>query len=409
MPSRRGWRRRSRRGSATGRTTAGGGAIGTFFDGVQNGLTAWWEGEGEFWSAVGDWIAGLPDAIGDAWDDLSDGARALWDNRDRILETLQALAQGAVDTFEAGIEALARIVAAIPDPGEIGELLTDLVERSAEWGAAMIEVATRTDVLRVFAATSLGVLMMVPPTFWAEVAGTGAGFLIPEAIIAIVFLIIAAFTGGSGGAALAGRLTAFGARVGAQLAARAARAGRVLGDLFTTLQRVVGKMTDLVKAMLRGRRERARGTTDREVTIERSSAVQRTPPKRKPWERADLDDEWYDPDTGELRWPPNDGFDGSPTRETLAPGTRIDRYSGRAGLEDTGKYLSPEGADFGSRALPYDPSTQQYAVYEVVEDLPVSAGRAAPWFGETGGATQFMLDRPLNELLDSGLIRQVTP
>ena len=385
------------------------GAIGTFFSGVRDGVTAWWEGEGEFWSAVRDWIAGLPEAIGDAWDSMTDGARALWENRHRLVEMLQDLAEGAVNAFEQGIEILAEILAAIPGLEEIAGILGDLVRRSAEWGGAMIEVATRTDVLRVMAATSLGVLMLVPPNFWAEVVGQGVGFLIPEAIIALVFLLIAAFTGGSGAPALAARLTAFAGRVATQLAARAARAGRVLGDLFTTLMRLVETLTDLVRAMLRGRRERGVGTTDREIEIERSSAVQRVPPKRKPWERQDLDEEWYDPDTGELRWPPNDGFDGPPTRETLTQGTRIDRYSGRTGLDDTGRYLSPEGADFGSRALPYDPSTQQYAVYEVVQDFPVSAGQAAPWFGEAGGATQYMLDRPLNELIEGGFIRQVSP
>ncbi|WP_341486152.1 glycohydrolase toxin TNT-related protein [Thioclava sp. GXIMD4215] len=135
----------------------------------------------------------------------------------------------------------------------------------------------------------------------------------------------------------------------------------------------------------------------------------RVPPDRKPWYRKDLGDEWFDPDTGELRWPPNDGFDAAPTSETLSPGTRLDRFSSRVGLDDTGRYLSPEGADFSSRALPYDISTQQHAVYEVMQDLPVSAGKAAPWFGETGGATQYMLDRPLNELIENQIIRQVSP
>jgi len=135
----------------------------------------------------------------------------------------------------------------------------------------------------------------------------------------------------------------------------------------------------------------------------------RVPPRREPYHRSTLRDEWYDPDTGDLRWPPNDGFDAPPTRETLAPGTRIDRYSGRTGIDDTGRYLSPEGANFGSRALPYDPSTQQYAVYEVVRDLPVSSGRAAAWFDEVGGATQYMLDDSVADLINQGFIRQVSP
>ncbi|WP_411911834.1 TNT domain-containing protein [Rhodovulum sulfidophilum] len=78
-------------------------------------------------------------------------------------------------------------------------------------------------------------------------------------------------------------------------------------------------------------------------------------------------------------------------------------------MDDTGRYLSPEGANCGSRALPYDPSTQQYAVYEVVRDLPVSSGRAAAWFDEVGGATQYMLDDSVADLINQGFIRQVSP
>jgi hypothetical protein len=384
------------------------GVLGSFLEGVKNGLTAWWEGEGEFWSAVGDWIANLPDMIGDAWDSMSESARALWENRHRIVELLQSLAEGAVDAFEQGMELLKDAVANIPGIGEIGTLLVELVENSAEWAAAMIEVATRTQVMRVLGATTVGILMLIPPNFWADIVGTASGFLIPEAIIAILFLILAAFTGGSAGAALAARLTTFAASVARRLRATGS-AGRAIVRLFTVLQSLVSKLVDLVQSLFRARRERAAGTTDAEIPLRRDTTVRRAAPDRKPWYRSDLDDEWFDPDTGELRWPPNDGFDGPPVADSLEPGTRIDRYSGRAGLDDTGRYLSPEGTDFSSRALPYDPDTQIHAVYEVVEDLPVQSGQAAPWFGEAGGATQYMLDRPLNELLEEGIIRQVSP
>lgn len=44
---------------------------------LKAGVGAWWEGEGDFWNAVGEWIVNLPDMIGDAWDSLSESAKAL--------------------------------------------------------------------------------------------------------------------------------------------------------------------------------------------------------------------------------------------------------------------------------------------------------------------------------------------
>ncbi|MGR3367803.1 MAG: TNT domain-containing protein [Sagittula sp.] len=138
-----------------------------------------------------------------------------------------------------------------------------------------------------------------------------------------------------------------------------------------------------------------------------SCAARRAPPKRAPHLRSDLSDEWFDPDTGELRWPPNDGFEGTPTTETLQPGTRIDRFSGRTGEADTGSFLSPEGASFESRALPYEPSMQRHAVYEVVEPFEVQSGSAAPWFDQPGGATQYKTGASVGDLIRQGKIRQV--
>jgi uncharacterized Zn-binding protein involved in type VI secretion len=134
---------------------------------------------------------------------------------------------------------------------------------------------------------------------------------------------------------------------------------------------------------------------------------ERTPPKRAPHHRKDLGDEWYDDKTGDLKWPPDDGFDKPPVNDTLKPGSKIDRYSGRTGLDDRGKFLSPEGADFGSRAVPYDPTTQKYAVYEVTKPIPVKSGKAAPWFGETGGATQYKMEQSVGDLIKSGHLKQI--
>ena len=84
----------------------------SFFDGATNGIASWWEGEGDFWDRVWNWLSALPDAAADMWDSLSATARALWDNRHRIIELLEALGEGAVEAFEAGVEALKNALAA---------------------------------------------------------------------------------------------------------------------------------------------------------------------------------------------------------------------------------------------------------------------------------------------------------
>ncbi|WP_227269675.1 hypothetical protein [Roseobacter weihaiensis] len=70
------------------------------------------------------------------------------------------------------------------------------------------------------------------------------------------------------------------------------------------------------------------------------------PLKREPWHKPGLGDEWYDPKTGELIWPNTqttgfpDGFSAPPVRQTLPPGTKIDRYSAKVGEMDTGKTMN---------------------------------------------------------------------
>ncbi|OLS47685.1 hypothetical protein BV379_04850 [Rhodovulum sulfidophilum] len=115
------------------------GALGTFLGGLRDGAAAWVDGESEFWAGMWEWVSGLPDMLGEAWDDLSAGVRALWDNRHRIVELLQSLAEGAVDAFERGFAALLDALDGLPGIEEIVELLRSLVIRSAEWAGAMYD------------------------------------------------------------------------------------------------------------------------------------------------------------------------------------------------------------------------------------------------------------------------------
>lgn len=136
----------------------------------------------------------------------------------------------------------------------------------------------------------------------------------------------------------------------------------------------------------------------------------RVPPKRQPWENPSLGDEWYDPKTGELIWPNTqttgypDGFSAMPVKEELPVGTIIDRYSAKVGELDSGNFLSPAGTSFEARALPWNPATQQYSVYEVVKPLPVDSGTAIPWFGSAGGATQYKTGLEVRDLIKEGYL-----
>ena len=138
-----------------------------------------------------------------------------------------------------------------------------------------------------------------------------------------------------------------------------------------------------------------------------ANAAKRAAPKRKPYLRRDLDDEWFDPETGDLRWPKDDGFDGVPQKAELKPGQRIDRYSARTGENDSGQFLSPQGSSYESRALPYDDSKMRYAQYEVVKPIPVQSGKAAPWFGQSGGATQFKTEQSVGDLVKAGYLKEI--
>ena len=138
-----------------------------------------------------------------------------------------------------------------------------------------------------------------------------------------------------------------------------------------------------------------------------SSPPPRVKPDRKPFHRQDLDEKWYDPKTGELRWPDNNGFDGPSKRVELPPGTRIDRYSGAPGKVDGGSFLSPAGTPYGQRALPYDASKQIHSTYEVVKPLPVDTGKVAPFFGAPGGGTQHKALMSVKDLIADGYIKPV--
>jgi hypothetical protein len=99
--------------------------------------------------------------------------------------------------------------------------------------------------------------------------------------------------------------------------------------------------------------------------------------------RHDAAPQWYDP-SGNLIWPPNDGFARAPVAVALPTGMLLDRFGSPGG-----RFFSPQAAPYGARALPYDCEAQPYTVYRVDRPLTVASGTAAPWFGTPGGAIQY--------------------
>jgi hypothetical protein len=109
--------------------------------------------------------------------------------------------------------------------------------------------------------------------------------------------------------------------------------------------------------------------------------------------RPNLGAQWLDA-SGNLNWPPNDGFAAPPAGIVLPPGMLIDRFGAA-----TGRFFSPKGASFDARALPYECETQVYTAYRVERPLYVWSGTGAKWFDEPGGATQFETDATVAQLL----------
>ncbi|WP_144488640.1 glycohydrolase toxin TNT-related protein [Bacillus nitratireducens] len=120
---------------------------------------------------------------------------------------------------------------------------------------------------------------------------------------------------------------------------------------------------------------------------------------------------YYDQETGEIHWPPNDGFvSGTQKVETLHPGTKLDRYGNPAG-----SFLAPESDSFPSRALAPHSEQAPYYVYEVIADFEVTSGKIAPWFDQPGGGTQIIKYKPngrtysIEELIELEIIKQIKP
>ena len=99
-------------------------------------------------------------------------------------------------------------------------------------------------------------------------------------------------------------------------------------------------------------------------------------------------------------YPPNNGFSGNLQRVTLDAGTMLQRTG-----HLYGSYVAPAGTPLQMLSLPYDKIGQATTILQVQQPLQVSAGQVAPWFGQIGGGTQYLLDSPVMQLITTGVIK----
>jgi len=117
--------------------------------------------------------------------------------------------------------------------------------------------------------------------------------------------------------------------------------------------------------------------------------------------RGSVSNNWID-ETGNIKWPKNDGFLGTPDKVNLTPGMRFDRYGA-----ETGSFASPLGTPPAKRSLAPGTASKPLTKYEVAKQFDALGGEVAPWFNEPGGGVQYKFQKSVKELLDEGYIKKI--
>ncbi|MBC1359409.1 TNT domain-containing protein [Listeria booriae] len=118
---------------------------------------------------------------------------------------------------------------------------------------------------------------------------------------------------------------------------------------------------------------------------------------------------YYDQNTGNINWPPNNGFAATPKDTVIKEGSLLDRYG-----EPSGGFFSPKDVPYEMRALALHSDEANYYVYRVIDDFEAKGGTAAPWFDRPGGGTQYIKYHSngnaytMQELIEEDLIEFVS-
>lgn len=109
---------------------------------------------------------------------------------------------------------------------------------------------------------------------------------------------------------------------------------------------------------------------------------------------------YINPLTGALKYPPNNGFaDGSQYNTQANQGTELIRY----GSNPDGSYFSTPGTSPSELSLP--PTNDGILnTYKVLYPFNLTGGTAVLWFGQPGGGTQYLSPVPVWWLEQNGYI-----
>lgn len=105
-----------------------------------------------------------------------------------------------------------------------------------------------------------------------------------------------------------------------------------------------------------------------------------------------------------VQWPLNNGFKGSSQAITLEKGMTFDRYGDPGGC-----FASPIGTPATQRSLAPGTTSKPLNQYQVLKPFEAQSGTVAPWFGQTGGGTQYMFNTSVQQLIDGGFIAPIKP
>jgi hypothetical protein len=105
----------------------------------------------------------------------------------------------------------------------------------------------------------------------------------------------------------------------------------------------------------------------------------------------------------DLPWPGNAGFSSS-AMETVPAGRILDRFGNASG-----RYLGEPGATASARGMAPGADAMPYAQYRVLTPFQARVGPAAPVpdFGASGGATQYLSGKSVQQLIDAGHLVRV--
>jgi len=114
---------------------------------------------------------------------------------------------------------------------------------------------------------------------------------------------------------------------------------------------------------------------------------------------------WYNTD-GSINYPPNNGaVPGTSETITLQPGGKLGRFGE---VKSNSNYVTDAGVSPDKVALPPNTNPAQYYEYEIIKPIPNTIKSTVaewPFASGTGGAPQYELPMPIEDLIRGGYIK----